>query len=61
VFAGARTPIKLKIPKRIARKYAGRTFTARVKVTVVDSVGNRAVDRAKKKIRIKPRKKHRRG
>jgi hypothetical protein len=62
VSAGIRTPVRIKIPKRIRRKYAGRTLTARVKATVVDTAGNRAVDRTKKRIKLaKLKKKRRRG
>jgi hypothetical protein len=62
VQPGARTRVRIKVPKRVARKYAGRTLTARVKVTVVDTAGNRAVDRTKKRIKLaKLKKKRRRG
>jgi hypothetical protein len=59
VLPGARTPVRVRIPKRVARKYAGRTLTARVTATVVDTAGNRAVDRTKKRIKLARRKKKR--
>jgi hypothetical protein len=62
IVANARTPVRIKIPKRVARKYAGRTLRARVTATVFDAAGNSAVDRATKRIKLKKlRKKRRRG
>jgi hypothetical protein len=60
VQPGARTPIRIRVPKRVARKYAGRTFIARVTATVTDSAGNRAVDKTKKRIKFAKLKKRRR-
>lgn len=59
---GADTAVSIKVPKGIARRYAGRRLTAKIVATVTDSSGNTATTKTTSKVKIKqPRhKKHRR-
>jgi hypothetical protein len=59
---GADTPVKVKVPKGIARKYAGRKLTVKLVATVTDGSGNTTTVRKTSKVRIaQPKhKKHRR-
>lgn len=59
---GADTAVSIKVPKGIARRYAGRRLTAKIVATVTDSSGNTTTTKKTSKIKIKqPRhKKHRR-
>lgn len=60
VQPGVSTAVKVKVPKGIARKYAGRKVTAKVTATVSDAAGNLSTARATSKVRIKSKhKKHR--
>jgi hypothetical protein len=40
VSPGAAVPVRIKVPKGVARKYAGRTLTAKVVARVKDTAGN---------------------
>lgn len=59
---GADTAVSIKVPKGIARRYAGHRLTAKVVATVTDSSGNTTTTKTTSKVKIKqPRhKKHRR-
>jgi hypothetical protein len=63
VTAGKPLAFKLKIPKSVARRYAGRKLKATVKVTARDSAGNRRSVSRSRTIKLrsyKKSKKHRR-
>ena len=60
VRPGEKVPIKLKVPKAVARKYAGKTLTANVNVTVKDSSGNTTIVKKKQKIKLAKLKRKRR-
>ena len=52
VTAGKPTPVKLKIPKSVARKYAGKTLTATITITAKDAAGNVKKTTIKRKIKL---------
>jgi hypothetical protein len=52
VAAGTPTAIKLKIPKAVARKYAGKTLTATITVTAKDAAGNVKTTTIKRKVKL---------
>ncbi len=58
---GVNAAVKVKVPKGIARRYAGRKLTARIVATVRDSSGNATTTRTTSKVKIKQpkHKKHR--
>jgi hypothetical protein len=60
ITPGHAVPVNIKVPKKIARKYAGRKLTAKFVITVKDAVGNKRTIKKTKKIKIaKPKhKKH---
>jgi hypothetical protein len=64
VVAGVPTAVKLKIPKAIARKYAGKTLTATITITAKDAAGNVKQTTIKRKVKLakikkkKPSKRH---
>jgi hypothetical protein len=60
ITPGHSVPVDIKVPKGIARKYAGRKLTAKFVITVKDAVGNKKTIKKTKKIKIaKPKhKKH---
>jgi hypothetical protein len=59
VVPGKATALKLKIPKSVARKYAGKTLTATMVVTAKDSAGNVKKTTVKRKVKLaKIKKKH---
>jgi hypothetical protein len=61
VTAGNAVPIKIKIPKKIARRYAGRKVKFTIKVTAKDSAGNvKRITRTKTTRLAAAKKKHRR-
>jgi hypothetical protein len=59
VSAGKPTPIKLKIPKKVARRYAGRKVRFTIKVRLKDSAGNVKSITRKKTTRLAKLKKKR--
>jgi hypothetical protein len=52
VAAGVPTAVKLKIPKSVARKYAGKTLTATITVTARDAAGNVKRTTIKRKVKL---------
>jgi hypothetical protein len=61
VVAGTPAAVKLKIPKSVARKYAGKTLTATITVTAKDAAGNVKTTTIKRKVKLaKIKKKHHR-
>jgi hypothetical protein len=52
VIAGRPTPVKLTIPKSVARRYAGKRLTATITVTAKDTAGNVKKTTIKRKIRL---------
>ena len=60
VQPGFSTAVKVKVPKGIARKYAGRKLTAMVTATVSDAAGNLSTASTTSKVKLKSKhKKHR--
>jgi hypothetical protein len=59
VVPGRATAVKLKIPKSVARKYAGKTLTATMTVTAKDSAGNVKKTTVKRKVKLAKLKKTR--
>lgn len=61
VTAGRPTAVKLRIPKSVARKYAGRTLNATIVVTAKDAAGNVKRTTIKRKVKLAKiaRKRHR--
>ena len=53
VAPGQATAVKIKVPKKVARKYAGRKLKAKIKVTAVDAAGNSSTVKTTKKIKLK--------
>jgi hypothetical protein len=60
VTPGSPSAIKLKIPKSVARKYAGKTLTATMTVTAKDTAGNVKKTTVKRKVKMAKLKKKRR-
>jgi hypothetical protein len=52
VSAGAPAAVKLKIPKSVARRYAGKRLTATITITAKDTAGNVKKTTVKRKIRL---------
>jgi hypothetical protein len=52
VQPGVATPLSIKVPATIAKRYPGATVVATVTVTAVDAAGNRATATAKRSIKI---------
>ncbi|HEY7620400.1 MAG TPA: hypothetical protein VH834_11535 [Solirubrobacteraceae bacterium] len=52
VAAGKPTAVKLKIPKSVARRYAGKTLTATITVTAKDTAGNVKKTTLKRKVKL---------
>lgn len=61
VAAGAATPISVKLPAKIAHKYAGKTISANVVATVRDSAGNTSTARSTAKVKVAAAKKKGKG
>jgi hypothetical protein len=61
VTAGTPTALKLKIPRAVARKYAGKTLKATMTVTAKDTAGNVRKTTVKRKVKLArlKKKKHR--
>jgi hypothetical protein len=57
VAPGQATKVKIKVPRKVARKYAGLKVKAKIKVTAVDAAGNSSTARTTKKIRLAKLKK----
>jgi hypothetical protein len=61
VVAGAPTAVRLKIPRSVARRYAGKTLRATIAVTAKDAAGNVKKTTIKRKVKLaKVKKKTRR-
>ena len=60
VQPGQALPVRIKVPKKIARKYAGRRLRATLKVTATDIAGNKKTATVKRTIKLKKIKKKRR-
>ena len=52
VKKGKKVPFKIKVPKSVARKYAGRTLKAKITVTAVDKHGNKKKKKTKAKVKL---------
>ncbi len=52
VKKGKKTAFKIKIPKSVAHKYAGKTLKAKIKVTAKDKKGNKKTKTSKAKVRL---------
>ena len=52
MIAGAPAAVKLKIPKSVARRYAGKRLTATITITAKDTAGNVTGTTIKRKIRL---------
>jgi hypothetical protein len=59
VTAGRPTPVKLTIPKSVARRYAGRKLTATITITAKDTAGNVRKTTIKRTIKLAKIKKKR--
>ena len=53
VAPGQATAVKIKVPRKVARKYAGRKVKAKIKVTAIDVAGNKPTARTTKTIKLK--------
>jgi hypothetical protein len=60
VVAGQPTKLSVKIPKSVARKYAGKTLTATMTITAKDAAGNVKRTTIKRKVKLAKLKKKRR-
>ena len=60
VAPGQPTAVKFKIPKSVARKYAGKTLTATMTITARDTAGNVKKSTVKRKVKMAKLKKKRR-
>ena len=60
IAPGQATAVKIKVPKKVARKYAGRKLKAKIKITAVDATGNTATAKTTKTIKLAKLKKKRR-
>jgi len=58
IAPGGAVPVGIKVPKSVAKKYAGKTLTAKLVVTVKDAAGNATKVRTTKKVKIAKPKKH---
>ena len=52
VKKGKKTAFKIKIPKSVAHKYAGKTLKAKIKVTAKDKQGNKKTKTSKAKVKF---------
>ena len=52
VKKGKKTAFKIKIPKSVAHKYAGKTLKAKIKVTAKDKQGNKKTKTTKAKVKL---------
>ncbi len=52
VKKGKKTAFKIKIPKSVAHKYAGKTLKAKIKVTARDKQGNKKTKTSKAKVKL---------
>jgi hypothetical protein len=52
VKKGKKVAFKIKIPKSVARKYAGKTLKAKIKIKARDKQGNKKTKTAKAKVRL---------
>jgi hypothetical protein len=59
VAPGQATKVKIKVPKKVARKYAGKRLKATVRVTAVDAAGNKATAKTTKRVKLAKLKKKR--
>jgi hypothetical protein len=59
VQPGEAVPVSIKVPKKVAKKYAGATVTAKVVVTATDGAGNKATNTATRKLKLRAVKKRR--
>jgi hypothetical protein len=59
VAPGQATAVKIKVPRKVARKYGGRKVRAKIKVTAVDAAGNSSTARTTKTIKLAKLKKKR--
>jgi hypothetical protein len=59
VLPGQAVPVSIKVSKKIARKYAGATVTAKVLVAAVDGAGNKADTTATRTMKLRALKKKR--
>ena len=53
------TTVKIKVPKKVARRYAGKRLKATVRITAVDAAGNKATAKTTKKVKLAKLKKKR--
>lgn len=60
VLPGKRTPVRIKIPKSVRRKYAGKRLTAKVTIRVTDASRNAKTIKRTKKIKLRKFAKRRR-
>ncbi len=60
VLPGQAVPVSIKVPKSVAKKYAGGKATAKVVVTAVDSAGNKATKTATRTVTLRAVKKKKR-
>jgi hypothetical protein len=54
VKKGKKVPIKIKIPAKVRRKYAGSKMKATIKVTAKDKAGNKKTTKKKTKLKLAP-------
>jgi hypothetical protein len=59
VAPGRRVPLRIKIPKSVRRKYAGKRLTAKVSVRVTDASRNAKTVKRTKKIKLRKLRKRR--
>ena len=52
VKKGKKVPFKIKIPKSVAHKYAGKTLKAKITVTAKDKSGNKKKKKSKAKVKL---------
>jgi hypothetical protein len=52
VKKGKKTAFKIKIPKNVAHKYAGKTLKAKIKITAKDKHGNKKTKTTKAKVKL---------
>ena len=53
VLPGRRVPVRIKLPKSVRRKYAGKKLTAKVRIKVTDASNNSKTIRRTKKIKLR--------
>jgi hypothetical protein len=53
VLPGQAVPVQIKVPRKVAKKYAGGTVTAKVVVTAVDGAGNKASTTATRTVKLR--------